>query len=230
MGLNFFNYPLQFYGVYYGVSSQDPNYYNNSLFSGGGVRVMPFGGLRGRGILADVMREVKIYYEDLSSSYMKDAASAEAAGLAKTDKRYGIEIYREWNLDNPDFGAPWGELWLKCDYRETNFGWEEFNNYILYFQPKFGRHLGDGIEIYLRADVTASGKEGPAYSFLNIADYGVGLRFEPWRQIGQKDDLFHKFKMFAEVLGVSYLKDKPASAANMVDSDVRFGIEFSYGR
>ncbi len=232
VGLNFFHYPIQFYGVYYGVSSQDPNYWNNSLFSGGGVRVMPFGGFNGGGIVGDLIRGVKIYYEDLSASYMKDAVSAEAAGLADTDKRYGIEIYREWNLDDPDLGAPWGELWFKYDYRETNFVWggEEFKTDVFYFQPKLGRHLGDGIEIYLRADITASGKEGPAYSFLNIADYGVGLRFEPWRQTGQTDDLLRKFKMFTEILGVSYLKDKPANAANVVDSDVRFGVEFSYGR
>jgi hypothetical protein len=36
--------------------------------------------------------------------------------------------------------------------------------------------------------------------------------------------------MFAEVLGVSYLKDEPTDLNNKVDSDVRFGIEFSYGR
>jgi len=233
IGFNIFSYPIQVYGVYYGVASQDPAYYNNSLFSGAGARVMPFQRVKIGGIFGDIVREVRVYAEQLSASYQNGQASAEAAGLAKEDKRYGIEIYREWNLDNPDIGAPWGELWTKLDWRETNFGWEDFNDYVLYLQTKFGRHLSDGIEVYLRADITASGKDTPDYYFLNIADYGVGLRFEPWRQIGKTNDLLRKFKMYAEILGVSYLRHTPEDATppgQSVSSDVRFGVEFSYGR
>jgi hypothetical protein len=230
VGLNFFHLPIQFYGAYYGVASQSPEYWDNSLFSGGGVRIFPFRGFASSGIIPDIVRAVNFYGESLTSSYLKGAASAEAAGLATKDQRYGIEIYRDWNLDNPDYGAPWGELWLKYDYRETNFGWEPFKTDVFYLQPKIGRHLGDGIEVYLKADITTSGKEGPSYSFINIADYGVGLRFEPFRKDGNVEDFFKKFRMFAEVLGVSYLKDKPADPDKFVTSDVRFGVEFSYGR
>ncbi len=228
IGLNLFNYPLQIYGVYYGVASQSDDYWNNSLLSGAGIRVMPFEGIAASGFFPDCLKGLKIYAEDLSASYFRNAASAE--GLAKTDRRYGIEIFREWNLDNPDESRPWGELWLNLSHRETNFGWEEFEEYVLYFQPKFGIHLGDGIELYLRGDITSSGKKGPEYYFLNVADYGIGLRFEPWRKSEDPKDIFRKFKMFAEVLGVSYLKDEPTDINNKVDSDVRFGIEFSYGR
>jgi hypothetical protein len=228
VGFNVFHFPLQTYGVYYGASSQDEAYWNNYIFSGGGVRLIPFRSYRGTAWFNEWVPGLKIFYEGLSSSYLKNAASAEA--LAKTDTRYGIEIWHEWNQENPDRGRPWGELWMNYSYRETNFGWEEFKDSVLYFQPKFGIHLAKDIKAYLRADITSSGKEGPDYSFLNIADYGVGVRFEPLREIGEATDLFRKFKMFAEVLGVSYLKDKPTDPSKVVSSDVRFGVEFSYGR
>lgn len=229
-GFNVLNLPLQVYGVYYGAASQSDAYWNNYLQSGAGVRLIPFRAFHGTHWLNEWLPGLKIFYEDLSASYLKNAASAESAGLAKTDTRYGIEIWHEWNQEKPDRRRPWGELWMNYSYRETNFGWEEFKDHVLYFQPKFGVHLAKDIKAYLRADITASGKSGAAYSFLNIADYGVGVRFEPLREFGRSDDLFRKFRMFAEVLGVSYLKDKPTDPAKIVSSDVRFGIEFSYGR
>jgi hypothetical protein len=231
IGLNVFELPLQIYGVYYGVSSQSEEHYNNSIFSGAGMRIMPFQALRMQGFVGDIIRATKIYGEQLSSSYQRNAASA--AGLATEDTRYGIEVYREWNLDNPDPRQPWAELWTKFDYRDTNFGWEEFKDYVFYCQPKIGRHLDDGIQVYLRADVTASGKDTPAYYFLNVVDYGVGIRFEPWRKTGHVNDFLRKFKMYAEFLGVSYLRHAPEAATppgESVSTDVRFGIEFSYGR
>ena len=230
VGLNLFDYPIQAYGVYYGAASQSSKYWNNYIFSGGGVRIIPFRDYRGSSWINEWVKGIRIYTESLSSTYLKDAASAEAANLAKGDTRYGIEIYYEWNQENPDWRKPWGELWAKYEYRDTNFGWEEFKQPVLYFQPKFGVYLERGIQAYLRADITSSGKSGSDYSFLNIADYGVGLRFVPLREIGQSTDLFRNFKMFVEVLGVSYLKDKPAISENEVSSDVRFGVEFSYGR
>ncbi|MFA6548760.1 MAG: hypothetical protein WCT39_02345, partial [Candidatus Margulisiibacteriota bacterium] len=103
------------------------------------------------------------------------------------------------------------------------------NDYVAFAQPKLGIHLADGIRPYLRADIITSGKSGSSYAFMNISDYGVGIRFEPWRKPGAPDDLLKKFKMYAEVLGVSYLKDDPVPAKK-VSTDVRFGVEFSYGR
>ncbi len=160
---------------------------------------------------------------------LRDGAAAAAANLSTSDTRYGLDLWHEWNLDDPDESLPWAELWANLSERRTNFGWEDFNNYVLFFQPKFGKHLGRGIEIYLRGDLTSSGKSGPSYSFLNVADYGAGVRFEPWRK-AEANDFLKKFKMFVEVLGVSYLKDQPALPSRTVSSDVRFGVEFSYGR
>jgi hypothetical protein len=170
----------------------------------------------------------KIYVENLASNYFKNAASADA--LAKTDVRYGVEVYHEWNQDNPNKNLPWGEIWLNCSARSTNFGWATFESYVLFAQPKIGIHLGEGIGAYLRGDITSSNKEGSDYSFLNVADYGVGIKFEPWRKMGKLNDLLRKFKMYVEILGVSYLKDPPADPSKVVSSDVRFGIDFSYGR
>jgi hypothetical protein len=229
LGFNLFDSPLQVYGVYYGTSAQSNDYWDNSIYTGAGVRLKPFEQYKGSGWTDEWIPAVKIFAEGLNANYFKGAASAEADKARSSDTRYGLDLWHEWNLDKPDESLPWGELWANLSYRDTNFGWEDFKNYIFYFQPKFGRHLGRGVEAYLRADVVASGKEGPNYYFLNVADYGVGLRFEPWRNSGANEFL-QKFKMFVEVLGVSYLKDKPSSADKTVNSDVRLGIDFSIGR
>ncbi|MEE8638306.1 MAG: hypothetical protein V3T21_04580 [Candidatus Margulisiibacteriota bacterium] len=226
-GISLFNSPLQVYGVYYGAFSQSDDYWNNSIFSGGGVRFKPFESYPASGWQDEWIRGLKIFAESLGSSYLKNAASAEAADLKTTDTRYGIEVWHEWNLDKIDENLPWGELWANLSVRSTNFSTMESNNYVLYFQPKIGKHLGKGVEVYLRADITSSDRDD---YWLNIADYGVGVRFEPWRKNGGKNDLFRKFKMFAEILWVSYLKDKPTDPNKEVSTDVRLGIDFSFGR
>ena len=230
VGLNVLDYPVQAYTAYYGVTSQSPDYWDNSLFYGLGLRVLPFRGYQARGWQDEWIPNVKIYVEALNATYLKNAASAESAGLAKTDTRYGIEVWHEWNLDNPKLDLPWAEIWSKADYRTTNFGWEDFTAGVVYLQAKLGRHLGRGVEPYLRFDCTYSTKSGPDYSFLNIADYGVGIRFEPFRAMLGKNDFMRKFKMFVELVSVSYLKDKPTDPSKQVSSDMRFGIDFSFGR
>ncbi len=230
-GLWVLDTPFQVYGAYYGITAQSSDYFDNSLFTGLGVRVKPFeGSLPGAHWTVEWVRDLKFFAESLSAGYTKGSASAEAAGLATSDVRYGYDLWHEWNLDKPDESQFWGELWSNLSYRTTNFGWEDFHNYIFYFQPKLGRHLGRGSEAYLKADVVYSGKAGASYSFLNNADYGLGIRFEPWRNMETANELLRKFKMFVEVLGVGYLKDQPADPTKVVNRDFRFGIDFSYGR
>lgn len=238
VGLWVFDTPLQVYGAYYGITAQTGDYFDNSLFTGAGVRFKPFESIfPGTNWANEWIRDIKVFGESLSAGYTKGAASAEAAGLAKTDTRYGFDLWHEWNLDKPDESLPWAELWSNLSYRTTNFGWSlatgeapSFNDYIFYFQPKIGKHLGRGIEAYLKTDIVYSGKGGPSFYFLNMADYGVGVRFEPWRNMETGSELLRKLKMFFEVLSVSYLKDKPADPSQVVSQDVRFGIDFSYGR
>ena len=228
VGFNLFHYPIQTYVAYYGVASQSEDYWDNNVYSGGGVRLLPFRDFQGTSWANEWIKGVKIFYEGLGSSYFKNKVSAEA--LADTDTRYGIEIWHEWNLAEPNFGAPWGELWLKYAFHQTNFGWEPFESWVVYFQPKLGIFLSKEIQAYLKTDITYSGMGGASYSFLNIADYGVGVRFVPWQTIGKSEDLLKNFRMFAEILGVSYLDVPPTNPVNNVSSDVRFGVEFSYGR
>jgi hypothetical protein len=231
IGLWLFDTPFQLYGAYYGITAQTTDYFDNSLFTGVGLRFKPFETIfPGTNWANEWIRDIKVFGESLSAGYTKGAASAESSGLATTDIRYGLDLWHEWNLDNPSLDAPWAELWANLSYRTTNFGWEDFHNYIFYFQPKLGKHLGRGIETYIKADAVYSGKGGPSYSFLNVADYGLGIRFEPWRGLDTAPELLRKFKMFCEVLGVSYLKDKPADPSQVVTGDVRFGVDFSYGR
>lgn len=225
LGLYLGETPIQLYGVYYGVSSQSNDYWDNAIYSGAGIRTKPFIAYQGNDWHNEWIRDIKIFAETLSANYLKDKASGEANKM--TDVRYGLELWHEWNLDKPDLNNFWGELWSIYSCRTTNFSYADFDTYILFFQPKLGRHLGRGIEVYLKSDLTASGK---ADYWLNTLDYGLGIRFEPWRQMIDHDSLLKKFKMFAEVLSASYLKDKPTDPNKNVTSDVRFGVEFSYGR
>ncbi|MFH1826431.1 MAG: hypothetical protein ABH823_03985 [bacterium] len=230
VGLNVADTPLQVYGVYYGTVSQDSNYWNNSVFSGLGARYRPFDAYQASGWHDEWINGVKIFVESLSPSYGKNAASAEAAGLATSDLRYGFDVWHEWNQENPDLNQLWGEMWANLSYRQTNFGWEDFSSYVLYWEPKIGRHLGNGVGVYTGLDLVYSRKSGASYSFLNIASYGVGLRIQPWRNAQGANEIFKKFFMYAEFLAVSYLKQPPTDPNRVVSSDVRFGIDFAYGR
>lgn len=227
LGLNLFNSPLQVYGAYYTAYSQSSDYWDNNLFTGAGLRIKPFESFFSTGWENEWIKDVKVFAESLNASYFKGQASAEAAGLAKTDTQYGLELWHEWNLDHANADIPWAELWSKLVYKKTNFSWTDFSTYIFYFQPKIGKHLGGGAEIYAKADITTSPNDS---YWLNTADYGVGFRFEPFRNEMNDNEFIRKFKIFAEVLGCSYLKDAPTDLAKKVSSDARFGIDFSYGR
>ncbi|MFA5840574.1 MAG: hypothetical protein WC890_08035 [Candidatus Margulisiibacteriota bacterium] len=228
LGFWLFDMPAQVYGAYYLTASQSPNYWNNAVYYGPGIRCFPFLGYKGSDWYTEWIPSVKLFAETLTSSYLKDGASAEASGLKTTDVRCGFDLWHEWNLDTPNPNLPWGELWSNLSYRSTNFSWTDFNNYIFYFQPKIGWHLGGAAEAYLKSDITISGNTS---YWLNAADYGIGLRFEPWRHESTKaNEFIRKFKLFAEVLGVSYLGQQPTDPNKIVNQDVRIGIDFSYGR
>jgi hypothetical protein len=230
VGLELFDSPLQVYGAYYATSSQSPDYWDNAVYCGPGVRFRPLAGYQGSSWADEWLRDVKIFCESLNSSFLKNAVSGEAN--KRSDTRYGLDLWHEWNLENPNQKYIWAELWANYSHRSTNFTTSiygpDFNGNILFFQPKIGRHLGRGIEPYIKADITVSDK--PDY-WLNVADYGLGIRFEPWRRdYPSGDSVLKKFKMFAELLSVSYLKDKPTDPNLTVERDARFGVEFSYGR
>ncbi|MFA5893060.1 MAG: hypothetical protein WC903_03765 [Candidatus Margulisiibacteriota bacterium] len=226
VGLELFDSPLQVYGAYYATAAQSQDYWDNAVYYGPGLRFRPLAGFKGSGWLDEWLPDVKVFYETLNSSFFKDAVSGEAN--KRTDTRYGLDLWHEWNLNNPDLNNFWGELWANYSSRSTNFSWTDFKGTVLYFQPKLGRHLGRGIEPYIKADLTTSSQ--PDY-WLNVADYGIGIRFEPWRRdYPSNDSILKKFKMFAELLSVNYLKDKPADPNLTVERDARFGVEFSYGR
>jgi len=225
VGLYLFDSPVQLYGVYYCLASQSPDYWDNAVYSGSGIRFKPFEGQKSSGWQTAWIPDLKVFAESLSSAFLKDTASGEAN--RRTDTRYGLDLWHEWNLNKPDLSGNWAELWANLSFRSTNFSYTDFNSYIFYFQPKIGRHLGRGIEPYIKADMTMSSK---ADYWLNVLDYGFGIRFEPWRETTDKDSLLKKFKMFAEVLSVAYLRDKPGDPNKTVASDVRFGVDFSYGR
>src|SRR3989338_1566253 len=163
LGAYLFDSPYQAYGAYYGVSSQSPDYWDNAVYYGLGFRFKPLEQFKSSGWQDEWVRDVKIFAESLAASFLKDRASGEANRRA--DLRYGLDLWHEWNLDNPDVTNYWGELWSNFSFRSTNFSYTDFNGYIIYLQPKIGKHLGRGIEPYVKLDLTYSDK--PDY-WLNI--------------------------------------------------------------
>lgn len=211
------------YLAYYGVYSQDENYWNNNLAAGVGVRALPFLKYQTTNWMNEWIPDVKFFVEILSLTFLKNRISAEAIGVKVNDTRFGIDIWHEWNLKKPDPAYPWAESWLNLSYRDTNFYQEKFATYLLFWRSKLGGYMGAGICPYLVADLMYSGR--PEAWFNNLY-YGVGLRIEPF--LGAKDtpEILRKFKMFAEMLGIAWLREADSRPGN----DLRFGVEFTIGR
>jgi hypothetical protein len=221
------------YVVYSTAYSQDSNYWNNNLYSGFGIRIKPFA----KNDASSLVGDLKVFYETMSASYYKDAASARAAGLPERDTVFGLDLYYEWNQPRYcgdkkfNFDGPWSEIWTNLSFRQTDFYQDNFNSYIFRAQPKWGVFTGarEGVpprfEPYLAGDLVMSGRN---YSWLNRLSYGIGVRMQPFRYLTNETAAWmFKFKMFLELWGVSYLKEQPAT---QISTDVRFGIDFSVGR
>lgn len=232
------------YFVYVGVISTDKQrqYYNNNIATGFGARFYPFYSLP----QGSFIREIKIFAENLSLSYLNDGENAKRwipvpgthEVMPNEDTRFGIDIWYEVNQSQSggiqsDHSHPWSETWLNLCFRKTNFYQPDFNSFLLQFQNKLGIFTSPsdevpGIEPYLIADLTMSGKSD---FWLNNIQYGIGGRFEPLRNqntSGLMADLFYKLKIFFEVRLLSYTGSKPTD--NRPNSDIRFGFDFTSGR
>ncbi|MBU0687516.1 MAG: hypothetical protein KKB81_06705 [Candidatus Margulisbacteria bacterium] len=221
------------YVVYSAYFSPDPNYWNNVIYSGYGIRLKPFASAEHKTFIS----EIKVFFETMRASYIKDEVSAMTANRSMEDTLYGLDLYYEWNQPqfagdtHTDFGVPWGELWTNLAFRQTNFYQDDFNSYLYRLEPKFGLYVGASdknppwIEPYLAGEFVMSGRN---YSWLNRAAYGVGLRVQPFRYVDMTmQPWMFKFKMFVEGWGVSYFKAQPT---NNVNTDIRLGILFTVGR
>jgi hypothetical protein len=121
---------------------------------------------------------------------------------------------------------PWAEVWGNLSYRDTNFtdnSIPKFKTYLLFLHTKMGVHLAGGVRPYLATDLTMSSRPEAWYNSLY---YGAGVRFEPFREQKDPPEILRKFKMFVEVMGISWLQQKDSRPS----SDMRFGIDFTYGR
>jgi hypothetical protein len=216
-----------------GAYSGDPNYWNNNLYTGVGVRFLPFAKTED----PSPINALKVFYESLSASYFKDGSAATAAGCPEQDTIFGLDLWYEWNQPqwsgdkNFNFGLPWSEVWANLGFRQTNFYENNFNSYILRIQERTGLYLGEGqnnaplFQPYLTFDLVNSGKN---YYWLNRLAYGLGVRVEPFRFTDDPTSAWlFKLKMFGEGLGVAYFKDVPT---NNIRTDFRAGVEFTIGR
>lgn len=206
------------YLVYLLAASPDPNYWNNFVAGGAGLRYYPLADVEGTSWANEWIPDIRLFLEVLGSDFLKNGATAEANGVPRHDVRYGVELYHEWNQDRPNRSVPWSELWANLSMRETNFYEAKFNTFLLTYQQYFGFYLGEAMP-YLKLDLTYSGKD---YSWQNVLMAGPGLRFEPFRHIDNPNPWIAKAKMFVEVLGVNWLKQKD----NRPGSDLRFGVDW----
>lgn len=229
---------VQPYFAYYGVSSTDRHSYNDNSISGPGILIKPLQGITS----LDWLQDLKVFYETLTVHWTtkdEDDLNDNPELYYKDDNRTGVEIWHTWN--QPGYASVenramlWGELWAHASYRTTNFGYDKLDSYIAFFQPKVGIYLFKfynnlSIEPYLKADLTLSGKDD---SYLNNLAYGGGLRVRPFvggNLFGYDLQFLKKVKFFVETLAVSYLKDNPPEGSDFVNHDVRFGVDFDYGR
>ena len=220
------NINLSPYLAYYGVYAQDKNYWNNEVATGFGIRTYPLANFAGDSWMNEWIKDIKVFAEVLNLSILQGQATATTSEVKTNDFRVGLDLWHEWNLNEPDNKYPWAEVWGNLSYRDTNFIDKyipKFKTYLLFLHTKMGVHLPGGVRPYLTTDLTASSRPEAWYNSLY---YGVGVRFEPFCEQKDPPELLRKFKMYMEVLGISWLAQKDSRPQN----DMRFGIDFTYGR
>jgi hypothetical protein len=214
------------YVVYQGIySTSDPNYWNNQLAWGAGVRACPFAQFVGDSWANEWVKDIKLFVEVMSLSFLKDEVTAQNNNVKPHDTRFGMDLWHEWNLKDINTSVPWNEMWANLSFRETNLTEPEYFNrtYLLYVRNRLGLHLTGGLRPYLVTDLTYAGNDKAWYNSLY---YGAGARVEPFREAKDSPEILRKFKMFIEILGVSWLKDKDSRPT----SDLRFGVDFTFGK
>lgn len=218
---------LKPYLVGISVMSKDTAYWNNNTATGVGLRIHPLMGFK----FNRALEEIKLFYETLNEP------KAASVGQPTQDVRYGLDFYHE--INQPRFydadksvnpGEIWSEIWANLSMRSTNLYEQNFNAYVLMLETKTGIYSTDGKEFagpepYIKFDITKSSKN---YYWLNRMLYGVGVRVEPFRfQKGFPPEGLYKIKVFLEYAVVAYLDQKPATD---IPGNLRFGIDFTYGR
>lgn len=202
------------YAAVIAVASQDKNYWNNNYATGYGIRIMPFENYKSAGWADEWIKDVKVFGEVLTLSYLKDEDTAAANRVPGTDKRVGFDLYHEWNQEKPDKKYSWAEVWANLSYRTTNFYEypDGFKTYRFAHEQKTGIYLEDEtIMPYLRTDFIMSGKPDP---WLNNILVGPGLQVKPVP--GQN------ISIYLEMLSIIWYKEKNSRP----QSDLRFGAEY----
>ena len=222
------NFSAAPYFVYYLNAGQDPNYWNNNIAYGVGLRVKPFTGYQSDTFPLDLVKDIKFYGEVLGLAFLKDEQTAVSNEVTTNDFRFGLDIWHEWGLKDGDDLTYWGELWANLGYRSTNFydkvNFTKFQTYVGYLQLKGGQHIGNGIKPYL---AIYSNSSGSSKAWLNNFMYGGGIRFEPFMNDLRAPAIFQKFKMYVEYLSIILTADQDPTRPNY---DLRFGVEMTQGR
>ncbi|OGC03408.1 hypothetical protein A2276_00630 [candidate division WOR-1 bacterium RIFOXYA12_FULL_43_27] len=197
------------------VASQDSNYWTNNVATGYGLRVMPFVAYQPRGWADEWIKDVKLFGEVLELSFLKDESTAKTNKVPTTDKRFGLDLYHEWNQQTPDPAYPWVTVWTNLSYRTTDFYQypDGFKTYRVSYEQRTGFYLPNKtIKPYLRTDFNIAGKPEP---WLNNILVGPGIQVEPIAD--------QKLSFYLEMLSIIWYKEPDSSRPK---SDIRFGVEY----
>lgn len=144
----------------------------------------------------------------------------------KTDFRYGMEFYEEYNLYNTNMF--WTELWADASWRKTNFFVKDYNSWTLAIVPKVGIKIFQGIEFCIMPYLTGEFALTQRYEFWqNRMLAGIGIRFMPFRWNESMMNVFIKgLRLYIENLWVlNYFDDN--APASIPDYDLRAGINYT---
>jgi hypothetical protein len=222
LGFNVKQFPLKPYFVYLLAYSQDENYWNNNAAFGLGVRAYPFSSYQPTTFADEWIKDIKFFLEAMTLTFIKDRETASANNVRTYDYRAGLDLWHEWNQKDPNYSAPWAEIWADLSYRATDFYQDDFSTFLLDIQHKFGVYMGI-LKPYLKIDLRMGGREEPWWNYIF---YGGGFRFEPFRSEKEPNPWLEKFKMFFELYGIAWIKEKDSRPVD----DMKFGVEFTFGR
>ncbi|NQU18489.1 MAG: hypothetical protein HQ564_10565 [Candidatus Saganbacteria bacterium] len=209
--------PIGPYYVSLLVTSKDPNYWNNQLATGYGVRILPFVNYEGTNWADEWIKDIKVFAEILTLTNLVDDSTAIANGVPTTDKRVGLDLYHEWNQDKIDKNIPWTDIWANISIRSTNLHQDWRHNYLLRYLQKTGWHMEDNLMPYLKAELFASGLTQPWWNNLQL---GAGLDVAPFKD--DKESLLNKLKIYIEYTSIIWYKESDSRP----QSDFRFGVEY----
>jgi len=170
------------------------------------------------------IKELRFYTLFLNTEYLQYQKNW--SWRPKTDFRYGMEFYKEYNLYNTNFF--WTELWADVSWRKTNFFVKDYNSWVFAIVPKMGVKIFPKNEVCIMPYFTGEFALTQRYEFWqNRILIGGGIRFMPFRWNGSRMNVFIKgLRLYLEYIRIlNYFDDK--APTYIPKYDLRAGINYT---